>query len=316
MENNNKIENTGNNQRSYPSRAREPANRQEPLRGKKWIFIGIVAVVVIVVGAFMFLNLGEETEEIAKKVIGEGEERVLYVVDSSWKPYMWEDGDGEVVGFAVDLLDRIMTELNISYKFEILPWARALKLLEMGAADAGLVVSHSAERESIFYFNEEQIKFNTEGTEMPEFTFVESEAVFFVRKLFVDSIKFESFEQIARDDYRVGVVVGFNYENLGDDMNLVEVISEEQAMLDLNKGLIDMYPRNKLVGLSVVKKLNLTEEIIFLDKKVSSTPMYMLFSRNSDYPNLEQINEEVHRVTLELKESGEYDEIYGRYMNG
>jgi polar amino acid transport system substrate-binding protein len=178
------------------------------------------------------------------------------------------------------------------------------------------VVSHSAERESIFYFNEEQIKFNTEGTEMPEFTFVESEAVFFVRKLFVDSIKFESFEQIARDDYRVGVVVGFNYENLGDDMNLVEVISEEQAMLDLNKGLIDMYPRNKLVGLSVVKKLNLTEEIIFLDKKVSSTPMYMLFSRNSDYPNLEQINEEVHRVTLELKESGEYDEIYGRYMNG
>ncbi len=281
------------------------------------IVIGIIALVLIVIagGFFYFTGDVEEGEEDVVQTEGfEGEEvRLLYVVDSSWEPYMWEDEDGEVVGFAAELLDRIMTELDIPYKFEILPWARALKLLETGEADAGLVVSHTAERESIFYYNEEQVKY-TEGAEIPEFTLVESEAVFFVRKLVADSIEFESFEQIARDGYRVGVVTGFNYELLGSDMNLVEIISDEQAMLDLSEGLIDMYDRNKLVGLSLIKKLNLTEEITFLDKEVSVTPMYMLFSRNSDYPNLEQINEEVHRITLELKESGEYDEIYNKYI--
>ncbi len=277
----------------------------------KKIIIGIIALTLI----FMFsgcASIDEETPAQTEDIEAE-EVRLLYVVDSSWEPYMWEDEDGEVVGFAAELLDRIMTELDIPYKFEILPWARALKLLETGEADAGLVVSHTAERESIFYYNEEQVKY-TEGAEIPEFTLVKSEAVFFVRKLYADSIKFESFEQIARDGYRVGVVAGYNYENLGDDMNLVEVISEEQAILDLNEGLIDMYPRNKLVGFSLIKKLNLTEEITFLDKEVSNTPMYILFSRNSDYPNLEQINEEVHRITLELKESGEYDEIINKYV--
>ncbi len=276
----------------------------------KKIIIGIVALICI----FMFsgCNTIEETPAQTED-IEEEEVRLLYVVDSSWPPYMSEDEDGEVVGFAAELLDRIMNELNISYKFEILPWSRALKLLETGGADAGLLVSHTAERESFFYFNDDQIKFNTEGAEIPEFTTANSESVFFVRKLHADTIKFESFEQIAQDGYRVGVVQAFNYDMYPDDMNIVEVISEEQLMLDLSEGLIDMYSRNKLVGLAMRKKLGLTNEITYLDKEVAVTPMYMLFSRNSDYPNLEQIDKEVQRVILELKESGEYEEIYNKY---
>jgi ABC-type amino acid transport substrate-binding protein len=292
MDENNKIENTGN---------------------KKWLIIGIVAVVVIV-GVFLIFSFANGEDDITGEIVEGEEERKLYVVTSPWEPYMWEE-NGEYTGFAVDLLDRIMTELNISYKFEILPWVRAEKLGDVGEADALLVVSHSEKRLPYYYSNEEQIKFYEGEIEMPEFRFTESVSGFFVRKALASSFKFDSVEQVAQDGYLVGLNTGYEYGIPVELWNTVRIISEEQAMLDLDAGLIDVYHANKLVGLSIIKKLNLTDELIFIEdqKGKEVNAMYILFSRASDYPNLEQINKDVHRVTLELKESGEYDEIVRRY---
>ena len=285
---------------------------------KKKIIIGIIAIVIIVIGIFVFLNT--DSSETTRKVSTEesSEIRKLYVVTSPWKPFMYEE-DGEYKGLAVELLDRIMTELDIPYTFELLPWTRALKLVELGEADAALTATYSPERALYVYFTPEQIRYAEEGGEIPESTLVAGEFVFFVRKLVANSFRFESGEQVVEDEYRVGINQSYIYTVIPtDDPNLIteEFVDEEEGILALMEGGIDVFLAEKLVGTSVLKDVGLEDEVTYIEheKGEGIFPEYILFSKNSDYPYIQQLVEDVDRVIIELKRSGEYDKIYNKYL--
>jgi len=107
----------------------------------KKIIIGVVVLVALVIGIFFGFNLRTETIELTEEVILEDEGLTLHVRTSSWKPYMYEE-NGEHKGIAVDLLNLVMTRLDVNYDFELVPWSRSLKLAEVGDADALLAAGY------------------------------------------------------------------------------------------------------------------------------------------------------------------------------
>jgi len=301
-----------NNPRPY-----QKGHKQEPLRGK--IIIGIVAIVVIVAGAVLFFSF-RGGDEITGEVIGQeiDEVRVLRIVTSPWKPYMYEV-DGENVGLAVDLLDRIMIELDVPYTFELLPWTRALKLAESGEADVPLVATYTSERTKFLYFTPEQASYSVQGGDIPESTFLVGEYVFFIRNILADSLQFESVDKVIEDEYRIGVSQGYIYDFIPyEDPRLItsEFSDHVVGMQALFDGRVDVYAVEKLVGISTMKDLGLENDLTFVELNTDKAffPLYFPYSKNSDYPNVEQLTEETNRVIVELKRSGEYVEIISKYL--
>jgi ABC-type amino acid transport substrate-binding protein len=107
MEVNNQIENTGNK--------------------KKWMIW--LVVIVVIVGAFVFLNMGGETEEITGKVIVEEEIIInagkLRIVTSEELPMNYYSKDGEFTGTTVEIVNEIKRNLNLDTEIEVMAWARA-----------------------------------------------------------------------------------------------------------------------------------------------------------------------------------------------
>lgn len=280
---------------------------------EKKIIIGIVALVIVIVGVLLLFNSRTETTD---KVTLEEEER-LYIVTSPWKPYMYEE-DGEYKGIYVDIMDLIFDNLDIEYKFEIFPWPRAYKMGEEGVADGLLGASYKPERESVVRYTPEQktmVDKVNKGAPIGKAYLGIVLQSFFVRKVTKDSFIFDSPEQIAESGYRVGVNKDYGYAPVVWESNwtLVEHITEKDSFEALANGKIDLYITPKAVGLTLVKDLGLSEEIGYIEKPIAQTPNFLLFTKASNYPNLDELIKKVDEELIRIHESGEYDEIYRRY---
>lgn len=297
----------------------DEGNQIENTGSKKWMIVGIV--VVIIVGAFFIFSFVNRESDITGEVVdtevafeGEEMEDVLTIVTLQWNPYVYVDERGLPRGIFSDVMDYVARELDISYKIEIVPWTRALRAVQIGEADA-LVAAYNKERESFLYYTEEQRTYPETG-KIPDLFFYKSDYVFFVRK-YAGSFKFESFEQLKQDDYRIGLNNGFAYtpEVYAAGWNTVEHVTLEQSFESLNDGKIDFYLLDKAVGLALLEELGLSEEITFLPKVVFTEVVYLPFSKNSDYPNAEGTMLDIYEEIRKMHEEGVYDEIYRDHVS-
>ena len=208
-----------------------------------------------------------------------------------------------------------MTNLGVEYTFELFPWSRALKLAEEGETDALLEVAYKEGRSDFLRYTPEQIALGEKINERPEAYLVSAEIVFFVRTLLKDALRFDSHEQIAEDGYRVGVHQGYSYPPVIADAPWTKVtfISERESFAALNEGAIDMVVTNKAVGLSIIKEIGLSEKITFIDKPLFSRVSYIFFTKNSDYPGIDELIKKVDEELIKIHQSGEYEEIYRKY---
>ncbi len=286
----------------------------------KKIIIGITVVAIVVVGVFMFLNLRiEPSEEMIDGGVEENGERVLYIVTSPWKPYMYEE-DGEYKGIDVEVMDRVFNNLGIEYKFEIFPWPRAYKMGEEGIADGFLHAAYKVEREPVIRFTDAQRtmldEINSGGDPSKAYLSLSMDS-FFIKKMFEGSLEYESPEQIAESGLRIGVNKDYAYvpEVWKSGWNLVEHITEQESFEALMDGKIDMFVCNKVVCLFTLKEMGLSDEVVFLEKQIAVTPGFLVFTKASDYPNLDEVIKQVDEELIRIHESGEYDKIYGRYIS-
>jgi ABC-type amino acid transport substrate-binding protein len=289
----------------------------------KKIITGVV-VLVLMIGFFLIFNLNRESEATGEVVDTENsleekdaEARELYIVTSPWEPYMYEE-DGVYKGLSVEILDKVMTKLDISYKFEIMPWSRALKMVQFGEADGTLTAAYADDRADFILYTPDQIEYAKEGGILPESTLVESKSALFVKKENVDLFVFDSEEQIILDQYKIGLNQNYAYSELDPNdprLNKEAYVDEQDAFQALMDGDIDVYLAEKLVSIAILKKMGLEDEVTYIDKTGGETgnALYILFGKNSNYPNIQQIARDSDRVIAEMKENGEYDEIYERY---
>lgn len=78
-----------------------------------------------------------------------GKELIFNTQD--FKPYTYE-ADGIVSGPAADIIRAVCDELNIPYKFRLLPWIRAQHEVKKGQANALFVVGRNKIRENWLHF--------------------------------------------------------------------------------------------------------------------------------------------------------------------
>lgn len=72
----------------------------------------------------------------------------LLIVTSELAPFVLVDPNGMTHGSAVAAVRYALDALGIKYQFRAVPWARAQYLVRSGAADAFMVASRNAERDS------------------------------------------------------------------------------------------------------------------------------------------------------------------------
>lgn len=240
--------------------------------------------------------------------------RPLVIVTSPFSPYQYED-DGEVKGIAVEMLDRIMTNIGVDYTFELIPFTRALKLAEIGEVDGLWGVAYKEDRSGFLYYTPEQIALGERINELPDAYLYSFEVMFFIRTILKDSLRFDSHEQIAEDGYRVGVGQDYSYPPVIRDAPGTQVtfVGEREMLAALAEGNIDMVVSAKAIGLAILKENGLSEQITFIEKPLFSRVGYGIFTKNSDYPNIDALIEKVDLELIKIRESGEYDRIYDSY---
>jgi ABC-type amino acid transport substrate-binding protein len=62
-------------------------------------------------------------------------------------PYLWRGVQGPQ-GYAYELFQRVAAEAKVDAELQFYPWARALRMLQAGQADAALVITRTPEREA------------------------------------------------------------------------------------------------------------------------------------------------------------------------
>ncbi len=267
----------------------------------------IILAIVIIAGLswFLFIYQNSNTPEIA-------EERPLRIAALYWKPYIYTEND-EYAGIAIDVIERAMARVDIPYTLELFPWPRALRMAEVGEVDAVLMTGYHKDREPYIAYTAEQLVYGR-GGDFPKAYVALSELVFFEKKTYKETLKFESFKQIERDRYRVGLNQDYSYTTEINQANWIklEFIGEEAGLRALADGTIDVFLSNKRVGLEILKDTGLDEKITYIDRPVSIAPLFLSFSKKSNYPDVSKVIKQIDKELVKIHKY-EHDEIYDKY---
>ncbi len=259
-----------------------------------------------------------EYEQIYRRYVGTGDlgvpQRPLRFVCEEWAPFEYLEA-GEPRGIDVEVTELIMKQLGVPYEIHFYPWSRAWMLAEKGQADAVLSVSYKASREEVLYYTPEQAQFAVTGVLPPDYLW-KSDYVFFVKEKYKDTYRFDSYEQVKDDGYRIGTNKGYSYDDAFRvaDLSCREYPGTEAGLKALVNEEIDLYPMVRTVGLSTLKKMGLLESVTCLPKPLFSKPYLAPFCRRSDYPDLEYIMYAYYRELARLRRNGAYEKIYRRYV--
>jgi len=286
---------------------------------KAGLGIGII-IIVIGLGSFFFfedtfVQQGESEDLTDVSYAGVMDDnRKLLLVGESFPPFTFEK-NGIPIGIDVEILELALQRVGVPYEIKVIPWARAVKMIEYGSADVLIGANYSDERNEFAYYTEDQAHAQKKS-EVPKSYLTTHSQVFFIRQIHENSLFFESFDQVRDLGYRIGQDVGYSYpdsfSNVGLDITYYN--SAEQSFTALINGEIDMYLINKNVGLWILKSMDLQNEVTYIDKPVFTSVFLAPFSKTSDYPNLKEIWEQTSEELEKIQESNEASDIYDGYL--
>lgn len=285
----------------------------------KNIIIGILMGIVIILGTFLFLSLKDQPLGITGKSVYEksdagSSERVLKVVSLPWSPFIYEE-NGVNKGIAVDIMDIALKNLDINYDLKFIPWSRALKLVETGEADAILAATHKEDRESYLDYTEEQLAYGRNEV-IPEAYLLKLDYNLFLKRSNLGRLNFESIEQIILDSYTIGVNQDFSYTPKinAAKWNTIVHFSEQESFRALMDDEMDFFLASKEVGLELLEEMGLSDEITYINTPLDSAYIFLVFSKNSKFPDLNELIRDVDGELLQIYRDGKYDEIYRKYV--
>ena len=80
----------------------------------------------------------------------------LRVVTEAWPPYVFER-EGQHLGIDLETAEHVLRQLGHEVDWNLMPWKRALRTVELGDAQAILDVSPTAQRLEMLHFPDEQL---------------------------------------------------------------------------------------------------------------------------------------------------------------
>jgi len=230
-------------------------------------------------------------------VAGEIDIKKIHIVDEPYPPYTLGEYGGPVTGgIGVEIVQELFSRLGVEVEFELVPWKRVLKMVEVGRADGTNLLVRTADRERYLVFTD---------------TVLQVRELFYYRPDRIGAFEWETFNDLK--DYTIGLVNGFTY---GDDflkaIDRLELKVEyaESSILALRKlfaGRVDLCLENETVMNTVIAE-NKAWKGVFkpASKPVATLNFDLSFSKRSPWVKLLPA---VNRVIAEMKQDGSIDRI-------
>jgi polar amino acid transport system substrate-binding protein len=225
-------------------------------------------------------------------------EETIRITNGEWPPYLSEQL--KFYGVASRIVTDAFALEGVTVTYGFFPWKRALVLAQEGDWDASAVWLWSEERAENFYISDPVIK---------------STYVFF-------HLKSSPFEWEVINDLkgrRIGATLGYNY---GEQFEQAEkngaievdrVPEDEVNFKKLLAGRIDVFPMDKEVGYTMLRKLFKPEEIELFTHHptpLRADPLHLLLSKKVE--KNKRLIELFNKGLKRLQESGKIDQ----YLEG
>ena len=224
--------------------------------------------------------------------------RDLEIVFSDYKPYSWQDQNGESHGLEVEILrEALQVRMGIKTSFKVLPWARAQKRVQNGFADAFVAVPTL---KRLAYTKASKQAIATWGVSI--FTYSKSPQMKELRNI-------NALGQLK--PYRLGSMIGNGWaeENLAG-MNVKWVAGMDQLITMLALERIDAVADSPMVIHFYAKKNNV-KGVINEVKKISSSHLYLCLSLKSEYVS---ILPEFDKTIIKMRKDGSLQKILNHYQ--
>jgi polar amino acid transport system substrate-binding protein len=221
---------------------------------------------------------------------------VKILCDPSYIPTEYEDENGKLRGFTVEIVREIQKRIGNQIEIEPIPWARAY---DMGLREPNIVLftaSRNADRENKFHW-------------ITQITTRRS--VFFAKR---DSpLKINSIED-AKKVSSIGVKLKENrtkYLEERDFTNLEGVPLQEHNLLKLIKGRIDLIFMSTLEAAALAKKKGVSFIEIEPKFTVYSNDSYIIMSKNGTSPKIVKKWQEAAKA---IKDDGTFERIGEKWV--
>lgn len=197
-------------------------------------------------------------------------DEVLKITNGEWPPYLSKDL--KYYGVASRIVTEAFAQEGVRVEYGFFPWKRALYLAEKGEWDGSAVWLRSPEREKLFYLSDPVIK--------SSYVFFHLKSFYFGWKK-IDDLK----------GLRIGATIGYDYgeefEKAEKDgvINVVRVPSDEQNLMKLLHGRIDIFPLDMEVGYTMLHKMYKPETVSMVtnsSKPLRADPLHLLLTRKNE----------------------------------
>lgn len=222
------------------------------------------------------------------------------------KPMRWQNAQGGLEGFDVELLDAVMKRLGVAYRIELVDSSERL-LRNVKAQPSGydmlLAYSYTPEREALFVY--------------PKESHLRLHWNFFVLREQEHKFRFENFQDLK--GAMIGVTKGMSYTPefwsavQTVPLQVDEVMTNKVQLDKLLAGRFDLVPLNTKAALWEAREKGVQERIAYLSRKLKDQDYFNVFARNSSHPERARIQARYDEILRQMKRDGSLRKLQLRY---
>ncbi len=222
--------------------------------------------------------------------------KLVVVGDENFPPFEWVNEQGEYVGFNVDLMKAVASELNESVEFRPMKWVDAVESVKNGSADIIQGIKYSEERSKFLDFAK------------PSLT---SSSAIFVKK---EDYTIHSVSSLVGK--KVSVQKADYSHNILSNVSGIELLlfdDYEQALRALEEGKVDAFMGGKYAALYFIKKDNLKDLKIAKDD-IDPKP-YGIAVKQGNTALLDKVNSALVRIEERGAKKALFEKWFGEEIN-
>jgi len=224
--------------------------------------------------------------------------------DGDYPPYEMVD-QGQLSGIHIDVINAVATSLGVTVQYEIVPWKRAVVMLQSGAVDAVTYMARTPERERFGIFLEGNRLASTQNA------FFRTTAKPFELEYDGDLQQLKSFS--------IGVLQGYHYSRAFSDADFLQVDTGAKHEVQLLKKLLGQRFDLALGNVGRIKyftrALGVDQQIEFLKPYFPSRPNYLVFSRQRlSVQGRHDLALEFSQAMQRFRETPAFEAILQRYQ--
>lgn len=242
---------------------------------------------ILIISLFLIISLS-----FSYAIAGE----TLKITNGEWPPYLSKDLKG--YGIASRIVSEAFALEGIKVEYGFFPWKRAYYLAEKGEWDGTAVWLRSPERERDFYLSDPVVK---------------SSYVFFHLK----SLNFTWKNINDLKGLKIGATIGYDYGEKFEKaekegiINVVRIPSDEQNLMKLLHGRIDIFPLDMEVGYTMLYKMYRPETVSMITNSLTplrADPLHLLLTKKN--VKNAKLMELFNKGLKKLDEKGEIDKYF------